>query len=254
MAISIQKDTYRDYDESYFGTCTCCGAEELFHKDQIKAGGLTCFYCENAMSFPELPAEAAPDRRPAWDNYLLGLTLFVRWRSHDIHTQHGCIIADERHRILSTGCNGFPHSLADDRAMPTNRPVPGHPELPHKYNQMRHAEFNALANANGPVRGATAYVSGPPCLDCMQSLWQFDVKRVIHIDGYAYQAYEAQLPHIRLFQEQSGMEIIPVKPDLNWIIDVVLQTPALRQLLQERLADETLRDVFRQVFEQQKAA
>ncbi len=59
--------------------------------------------------------------RPNWIDYFLGLAKVVSQRSHDVHTKHGCVIADKNHRILGVGYNGFPHSL-DDAQLPTNRP------------------------------------------------------------------------------------------------------------------------------------
>ena len=45
--------------------------------------------------------------RPDWTDYFLGLAKVISQRSHDIHTQHGCVITDQNHRILGVGYNGF---------------------------------------------------------------------------------------------------------------------------------------------------
>ena len=75
--------------------------------------------------------------RPEWDDYFLGLAKAVSLRSHDIDTQHGCLITDPDHRILGVGYNGFPRGM-DDSLLPTHRP--------EKYHWMIHAERNALSN------------------------------------------------------------------------------------------------------------
>ena len=46
--------------------------------------------------------------RPNWTDYFLGLAKVASQRSHDIHTQHGCVITDRNNRILGVGYNGFP--------------------------------------------------------------------------------------------------------------------------------------------------
>ena len=75
--------------------------------------------------------------RPSWTDYFLGLAKVASQRSHDIHTQHGCVITDRLNRILGVGYNGYPKNVDDD-SLPTSRP--------EKYAWMIHAERNALAN------------------------------------------------------------------------------------------------------------
>jgi len=53
--------------------------------------------------------------RPSWENYFLGLAKVVSQRSHDIHTQHGCVITDKSNRILGMGYNGFARGLDDSK-------------------------------------------------------------------------------------------------------------------------------------------
>ena len=51
---------------------------------------------------------------------------------------------------------------------------------PEKYDWFIHAEDNAVAFARCDLRGATAYVTGPPCAACFRRLLQVGVERIIY--------------------------------------------------------------------------
>lgn len=106
--------------------------------------------------------------------------------------------------------------MKDDSAIPTTRP--------DKYPWMIHSEVNALAAtraSKADLADATAYVTGPPCFDCLIQLWQSGVKRVVHIDGYGWKMDEQEGARRRTFLEQSGMEVIAVTPDLSWLTRLI---------------------------------
>jgi len=111
--------------------------------------------------------------RPNWHTHFLDIAEVVSRRSHDIHTQCGCVIVDNRHHIVSCGYNGFVGGI-DDSGLPLNRP--------NKYSYMIHAEENAILNATGSLRNCTAYITAHPCLHCLQLLWQSGVRTIIY-DG-----------------------------------------------------------------------
>jgi deoxycytidylate deaminase len=49
--------------------------------------------------------------RPSWDEYFMEITNIVKKRSNCIKRKVGCIIVDERDKIiLSTGYNGSPRN------------------------------------------------------------------------------------------------------------------------------------------------
>lgn len=149
--------------------------------------------------------------RPSWQDYLLGLAVCVSKRSPDSQTQHGAVLVSQDHRILATGYNGFPRGLKDDSVLPTTRP--------EKYPWMIHSEVNAMASANGPLDGATAYVTGPPCFNCLLLMWQNGIKTVVHIDGYGWAKDEKEEALKKEFLLQSGMSVTKVKPNLSWLED-----------------------------------
>ena len=147
--------------------------------------------------------------RPNWTDYFLGMAKVVSQRSHDIHTQHGCIITDINNRILGVGYNGFPRRLVDDN-LPTSRP--------EKYKWMIHAEKNALANCVVRPDNGIAYVTGQCCNDCIMSLWQEGVNKVIMAESHGTQLFDEN--EKKIFDDfvcMSGITIYHVKPDLSWI-------------------------------------
>lgn len=163
--------------------------------------------------------------RPNWLNYFMGLAFMVSRRSHDIHTQHGCIITDRNNHILSTGYNGFPRGM-DDKSLPTNRPDPDNPDALNKYDFVSgtHSERNALFHCmTSPwllPQGAIAYVTGEPCNDCLTALWQSNVTTVYYADRHGSHKLNERTRMVqKIIHEQTGIELIQVVPDLSWILN-----------------------------------
>ena len=148
-------------------------------------------------------------QRPEWTDYFLGLARVVSQRSHDIHTQHGCVITDQSHRILGVGYNGFPRGL-DDKALPTTRP--------EKYAWMVHSERNALSNCIVRPENGIAYVTGQCCNDCIIALWQEGVTTVYMADDHGTHLFnEEAKQRFDTFVSMSGIKIVKVNPDLSWL-------------------------------------
>ncbi len=111
-----------------------------------------------------------------WDDYFLSMAFFVSRRSFDPNTKCGCIIVSEDKRILSSGYNG-PVKKSIDEEIPLTRP--------EKYYHFIHAEMNALLSYGGShsdIIGSTCYVTGRPCQDCMRSLIQKGIVKIIYCD------------------------------------------------------------------------
>lgn len=148
------------------------------------------------------------NERPSWDEYFLGLAIAVAQRSHDPRTKHGCIITKDN-RIIGTGYNGFIHGV-DDESLPR--------EAPTKYKVMFHAECNSLLNCQIRPEGCTAYITGEPCLSCIQQLWQGGIRKVIHLDKHgSYQITEEDRALKELIILQTGMLVIPYKKEIKWL-------------------------------------
>lgn len=147
--------------------------------------------------------------RPNWIDYFLGLAKVVSKRSHDIHTQHGCVITDKQHRILGVGYNGFPKGM-DDSTLPTSRP--------EKYHWMIHAERNALSNCVIRPDNGIAYITGQSCNDCIMALWQEGVTEVIMANSHGTKLFDKEQQKLfDLFVEQTGIKILRVEPNFEWL-------------------------------------
>lgn len=97
--------------------------------------------------------------------------LWAKVRSPDSSTQCGCVLVDERGRLVGQGYNGYPNNI-DDSKMPRTRP--------EKYPPILHSEENAILNSTGDLEGATVYVTGPPCTHCWAHIIQKGIKRVVY--------------------------------------------------------------------------
>jgi len=147
--------------------------------------------------------------RPIWTDYFLGLAKVVSQRSHDIHTQHGCVITDQNNRILGVGYNGYPRGL-DDSKLPKNRP--------DKYVWMVHSERNALSNCVVRPDNGIAYVTGQCCNDCIMALWQEGIQTVYMVDDHGTHLFDENAQKIfDTFVNMSGIKIVKVTPDLSWL-------------------------------------
>jgi dCMP deaminase len=151
--------------------------------------------------------------RPSWTQYFLGLAKIASQRSHDIHTQHGCVITDQHNRILSIGYNGFPRELPD-HLLPTNRP--------DKYPWMIHAERNALSNCVVRPENGIAYVTGQCCNDCTMALWQEGIKTIYMANDHGTHLFDEKAQKIfDEFVKFSKIQIFKVDVDMSWIKKMV---------------------------------
>lgn len=147
--------------------------------------------------------------RPTWIDYFLGLAKVVSQRSHDVQTQHGCVITDSHNRILGMGYNGFPRGV-DDHALPSTRP--------EKYPWMIHAERNALSNCVVRPDNGTAYVTGQCCNDCIMALWQEGITTVVMSEDHGTHLFDQNAKdRFDTFVRMSGINIVYVKPNLSWL-------------------------------------
>ena len=151
--------------------------------------------------------------RPNWTDYFLGLAKVVSQRSHDIQTQHGCVITDRSNRILGLGYNGFARGL-DDKLLPNTRP--------DKYPWMIHAERNALSNCVIRPENGIAYVTGQCCNDCIMTLWQEGVTKVVMAKNHGTHLFDDNAQNIfRTFVNMSGMEIVYSDTNLSWLKEMI---------------------------------
>ena len=149
--------------------------------------------------------------RPDWTNYFLGLARIASHRSHDINTQHLCVITDRSNRILGIGYNGFPKGM-NDSILPTSRP--------DKYHWMIHAERNALSNCVIRPDDGIAYVTGQCCNDCIMALWQEGIKKVVMAENHGTHLFDDNAQkRFDTFVTGTGIEIETIKPNFSWLLD-----------------------------------
>lgn len=150
---------------------------------------------------------------PTKTDYLMGMAFVASCRSKDSQTHHGCVIADDRGIILGTGYNSFPPDLPDF-ILPNTRP--------NKYKWIPgHSEINALNNmAISPKfcnRRLSAYVTGKPCLSCLQQLYANDIKVVYYAKRKGWELDKEQEEDWNDFVEMSGLIVTAVPINLEWI-------------------------------------
>ncbi|OQX92327.1 MAG: hypothetical protein B6D58_03500 [candidate division Zixibacteria bacterium 4484_95] len=110
----------------------------------------------------------------SWEEYFMILALVASLKSKDSSTQVGAVIVDNKtHKVISSGYNGFPRYLDDDK-IPQARP--------EKYMYVVHAELNAILHAERQLNDCTMYVSVYPCSECMKALIQTGIKTVIYLN------------------------------------------------------------------------
>jgi dCMP deaminase len=160
--------------------------------------------------------------RVVWDDYFMVQALWAKVRSPDTSTQCGCILVDERGRIVGQGYNGYPSGVDDDK-MPQTRP--------EKYPPILHSEENAILNAIGNLEGATVYVTGPPCTHCWAYIIQVGIKRVVY--GPIITSPNGPYTDARL----DGVNQVVEDMLENQDIEVVEWVPDNQELIQEELGE-----------------
>lgn len=112
--------------------------------------------------------------RPDWDTMWMGLAFLMAQRSVDPRTKHGCVAVDSENTVIGLGYNSFPRKC-DETKLPLT--------APEKYIYISHAEASLVDNAarNGVcLKGCTVYLTGYPCTNCLDSLINVGVKKVIY--------------------------------------------------------------------------
>ena len=143
----------------------------------------------------------AKTSRPSWDVYFLEMAYVVAKRATCDRKHVGCVIVDERHRIVSTGYNGSPSGLPHcDDVGHELKEIDGRPSC----IRTLHAESNALDDAGRRADGGTIYVTVTPCHDCAKRIIQHRIKRVVY--GEHYQSRNTDLV-LELFAS-AGVEVL----------------------------------------------
>lgn len=127
--------------------------------------------------------------RKSWTSYFMEITEMVATRSTCDRAFVGCTLVNKDNRIVSTGYNGS---------------VAGNPHCDEVGHVLRdghciatiHAEMNALlycAKEGISVKGATAYITHFPCLNCTKALIQAGISKIVYKEDYRIDDYALEL-------------------------------------------------------------
>ena len=145
---------------------------------------------------------------PDWDTYYMGEAFWIASRSPDPRTKHGSIIV-KNHKPISQGYNGYPKDC-NDAKMPN--------EPPQKYKVILHSEVNAILFANESLEGATIYVTGMPCSQCLCKIIQKGITRIVYGPQNSFMLDESEKKVIEiLLQEHPELEVVEyINPDITY--------------------------------------
>lgn len=113
-------------------------------------------------------------KQTMWDERWMGLACHVAGWSKDRSRQVACVIVDRDQALVSMGWNGFPRGVNDD--------IEERHERPTKYDFVKHAEENAIANAariGVSTRGCTMYLPWFPCANCAGDIVQAGIMDLV---------------------------------------------------------------------------
>lgn len=111
-------------------------------------------------------------RQLKWDKFFLGLAQYMSTASKDQSTKVGAVICDRDNRVVSTGYNGFPKGIADNKEDYENREI--------KLQKVVHAEINAILFAQRSLKEHILYIWPFTCCSrCSVQVIQVGIKRVV---------------------------------------------------------------------------
>jgi dCMP deaminase len=134
---------------------------------------------ETVPSACEMNATAAeecisvPKHVDDWDEYFWWIAKATSIKSKDPRCPVGAVIVSADKVVLSTGFNGLPRGVDDDKEILE--------DIDEKLKAICHAEQNAIINAARmgiAVRAASIYVTKFPCLVCLNSIIQAGITRI----------------------------------------------------------------------------
>ena len=151
-----------------------------------------------------------------WIDYFLLLAFVISIRSKDAQTQHGCVITDREHHIIGTGYNSFTKGIPDS-IMPNLRD--------EKYIHMIHSEKNALLNCKYSPQnvpgGAIAYVTGKPCLSCLQHMINGNITTIYAANRQGSVLEGSEQKDFDFLIQASNIQYEIIQPDFNQILCLV---------------------------------
>jgi dCMP deaminase len=146
------------------------------------------------------PAEV----KPSWDQTFMDMAFVISRRSKDPNTRVGAVIAMGK-QLVSVGFNGPSEFIDDNEVSWVGESADGL----DKYDLVLHAEVNAYRFARRDIRGATMYVTGIPCKDCMKLISAVGVRRVIFGSATPKMCDEKNQRKTLAIAKRAGVILIP---------------------------------------------
>ncbi|MBI2041713.1 MAG: dUTP diphosphatase [Candidatus Nealsonbacteria bacterium] len=144
--------------------------------------------------------------RPSWEEFWFNLALFYSTRGTCDRLKAACLLVDKNNRLIGAGYNGS---------------LPGHPHCDEVGHLMvdghclrtLHAEVNAIMHSVGDLEGATAYVLGTPCIDCVKKLLAKKIGKIVFTRDYDNKSRGGE--YIFELAKLSGVEIYKSEIDFE---------------------------------------
>jgi len=117
--------------------------------------------------------------RPGWDEYFMEIAHTVATRATCPRASVGAVLVRD-HRILTTGYNGAPRSVAHCTEA-------GCIVVNDHCQRATHAEANAIVQGalhGVSLQGATAYCTHQPCVNCSKLLISAGVAKIVYDQAY----------------------------------------------------------------------
>lgn len=134
-----------------------------------------------------------------WDMRWLSLAELVSTWSLDPSTKVGCVIVDDKRRVISLSYNGLPRGMKDDERLADRE---------WKYSTVAHAEANSLLFAKCDVSGYTIYTYPfSPCSRCGTLIVQAGIKRVVTFKNNIIR-WAANMEIARETFKECGVELV----------------------------------------------
>ena len=92
----------------------------------------------------------------------------------------GCVLVDQRYRIIGSGYNGVPSGVDHcvDKPCPMRHDEHGSPCF------ATHAEANAIAQCQNVSAVWTVFTTSFPCIECFKLIMNTGAKRIVFIEDY----------------------------------------------------------------------
>ncbi len=123
--------------------------------------------------------------RPSNDEYYISMVRLVASRGTCARRKVGCILVDDRKRVLATGFNGVAPGQEHCIDNPCEAASAPSGTMLHAC-RASHAEQAALLHCHDVMKIATAYVTTSPCNDCTKLLLMTSCQRIVFIDEYPH--------------------------------------------------------------------